>query len=386
MKRPLDDQEPPTYSRRQALARLGMGVATLGLVQQAHGRTLPSSSSRTRSQGSAAKQPASSAQRIILDADPAMGTVGGDPEDSFAIMLALNSPEVKVEGITIVQGNVPAEKGYSNVTHLLNLLGRTEVPLYRGQLLPLEDRRTIQHSALARRHGMEQLAEMIEPPPEEIDAVTFLIDTVRAHPGEITVVTVGPLTNVASAIKKAPDFAEKVKRIVMMGGTAETAGNISPAAEFNFWQDPDAADIVFRSGAQLVMVGLDVCHQTHLRPKQVEEVAGESALGRFVLEATRPWFRIMAGGSGEGSLHLYDSLAMAVAIDPTLVTLEDSYVEIEISDGPAQGMSVSHHKPFQRALFRHPTINARVALDVDVERFYEVFEERVLQRIATAEP
>ena len=156
-----------------------------------------------------------------------------------------------------------------------------------------------------------------------------------------------------------------------------------PAAEFNFWQDPEAADIVFRSGAPLTMIGLDVCHQTHLRPEQVEEVA-ESTLGRFVLEASRPWFRVMGGGNAEGSLHLYDSLAMAVAIDPSLVTLEDSYVEIETSDGPAQGMSVSHHKPFQRLLFRHPQTNARVALEVDVERFYEMFQERVLERIRTA--
>lgn len=320
--------------------------------------------------------------RLILDTDPAMGTVGGDPEDCFAAMLALHSPGVKVEGLTVVQGNAPAEKGYSNLRHLLGLLGREDVPLFRGEVRPLSEQRTTQIRLLERRYGMDQLTPMVEPAEGEPGAVDFLVDTIGANPGEITVVTIGPLTNLATAFRRAPELAEKVRQVVMMGGTAAVAGNISPAAEFNFWQDPEAADIVFRSGAPLVMVGLDVCHKTELRPSQVQEVAGDSELGRFVLEATRPWFRVMGGGTGDAPLHLYDSLAMAVAIDPSLVTLQDSYVEIETSDGPAQGMSVSHHVPFQRVLFQHPEINAQVALEVDVERFYEIFEKRVLDRIA----
>ncbi len=308
-----------------------------------------------------------------------MGTLGGDPEDSFAIMLALNSPELTVDGITIVQGNVPAEKGYSNAHHLLRLMGREEVPLKRGCLRPMNEKREIQIGLLERRYSSEQITEMLEPEDEDADAVSFLIETVLANPDEITLVTIGPLTNVGTAIQKSPEFAGALKGIVMMGGTAECAGNIAPAAEFNYWQDPDAADIVFRSGTDLTMVGLDVCHQTHLYPKQVQDCAKSgTALGKFVLESTAPWFEIMSAGSGDGSLHLYDSLAMAVTIDPGLVTLKESYVEMEVGHGPAQGMSVSHHKSFQRAIFKHPDINARVALEVDVERFADLFEERVL--------
>ena len=321
--------------------------------------------------------------RMIIDTDPAMGTLGGDPEDSFAIMLALNSPGVSVEGITIVQGNMPAEKGYSNAHHLLQLVGREDVPLRRGRLKPLNENRSIQVNWLEQRKGAEQITPELEPEGEDADAVTFLIDTVRANPGEITLVTIGPLTNIAAAVQQDPDFAGAIKDIVMMGGNAECAGNISPAAEFNYWQDPEAADIVFRSGADITMVGLDVCHQTHLYPKQVEECASSgSELGQFVKEATAPWFRVMAAGSGTESLHLYDSLAVAVAMDPSLVTLEDSHVEIEVSDGPAQGMSVSYHKPFQRVIFNRQEINARVALTVDVERFSTLFRERVLDFIA----
>lgn len=321
--------------------------------------------------------------RIIIDTDPAMGTLGGDPEDSFAIMLALNSPEVTVEGITIVQGNVPAEKGYSNAHHLLGLLGRQNVPLRRGCLRPMNAQRTTQIRFLEQRYATQQITPMLEPTGADADAVSFLIDTVLSSPGEITLVTIGPLTNVATAIQQAPEFASALKNIVMMGGTAECAGNISPAAEFNFWQDPDAADSVFRSGASLIMVGLDVCHQTHLYPAQVEECASHGTpLGEFVQASSAPWFQIMGGTSGSASLHLYDSLAMAVAMDTTLVTLEDAYVEMEVGPGPAQGMSVSYHKPFQRVIFNRPNINTRVALDVDVARFTQLFHDRVLGLMA----
>jgi inosine-uridine nucleoside N-ribohydrolase len=321
--------------------------------------------------------------RMIIDTDPAMGTLGGDPEDSFAIMLALNSPDISVEGITVVQGNVPAEKGYSNAYHLLNLLGRDDVPLRRGCLRPMNAQRKTQINWLEQRYAAQQITEMLEPEGEDADAVSFLIDRVLSSPGEITLVTIGPLTNVATAIQQAPEFAASLKSIVMMGGTAECAGNISPAAEFNYWQDPEAADIVFRSGADLTMIGLDVCHQTHLYPNQVEECASSgTALGQFVKTATAPWFQVMAGAGGSSALHLYDSLAVAAAIDESLVTLEDSYVEMEVGTGPAQGMSVSYHKAFQRMIFDHPQINARVALDVEVDKFSQLFQERVLGLIA----
>jgi len=320
--------------------------------------------------------------RIIIDTDPAMGTVGGDPEDGLAIILALNSPEVEVEGITIVQGNAPAEMGYSNARHLLTLLGREDVPLVRGCLRPMSSARTTQIKLLKRRYEMKQITETVEPTPGDADAVSFLIDAVQAKPSEITLVTIGPLTNVATAMQKSQAFTEGLRGVVMMGGTVACTGNITPAAEFNFWQDPEAADVVFRSGVPLTMVGLDVCHKTRLLPEQVEErAAGGSGLGQFVLEATAPWFKAMAASEGREGLHLYDSLAMAVAIDPSLVELDECYVEIDAGDGAAQGMSVAFHKPFQRWIIGNPEPNANVALDVQADRFSEVFNARVLDRI-----
>lgn len=309
-----------------------------------------------------------------------MGTLGGDPEDSFALMLALNSPNVEVAGITVVQGNVPAEKGYSNAYHLLELLGRQDVPLRRGCLRPLNASRHIQVKWLEQRYKAPQITPELEPKGDNADAVGFLIETVMAQPNLITLVTIGPLTNIASAMQREPAFSKSVKEIVMMGGTAQCAGNISPAAEFNFWQDPEAADIVFRSGANLTMVGLDVCHQTQLLPEQVAR-SGDGALGQFVKEATAPWFKVMAAGNDSEALHLYDSLAVAATLDKSLLTLEESHVEIDTSEGPAQGMSVSYHKAFQRVVFSRPTINAKVALDVDVSRFAATFKARVLDAL-----
>jgi len=320
--------------------------------------------------------------RIIIDTDPAMGTVGGDPEDGLAIMLALNSPEVDVLGITIVQGNAPAEMGYSNARHLLTLMGRGDVPLLRGCLRPMSSTRTTQIKLLERRYELKQITVAVEPPAGDADAVSFLIDTVRAKPSDITLVTIGPLTNVATAIQKSQAFTEALRGVVMMGGTVACAGNITPAAEFNFWQDPEAADVVFRSGVPLTMVGLDVCNKTRLLPEQVEErAAGGSDLGQFVLEAAMPWFRAMAATEGREGLHLYDSLAMAVAIDSSLVELDECYVEIDAGDRAAQGMSVAFRKPFQRWLIGNPEPNAHVALDVHVDRFGDVFNAKVLDRI-----
>ncbi len=322
------------------------------------------------------------AVRIIIDTDPAMGTVGGDPEDSLAIILALNSPEVELEGITIVQGNAPAEMGYSNARHLLTLLGREDVPLLRGCSQPMNSARTTQIKLLKWRYEMKQITETVEPPPGDADAVSFLIDVVQAKPGQITLVTIGPLTNVATAMQKSQAFTAGLRGVVMMGGTVACAGNITPAAEFNFWQDPEAADVVFRSGAPLTMVGLDVCHKTRLLPERLEErAAGGSELGRFVLEATAPWFKAMAANEGREGLHLYDSLAMAVAIDPRLIELDECYVEIDAGNGAAQGMSVAFQKPFQRLIIGNPEPNANVALDVAADRFSEVFNARVLDRI-----
>jgi inosine-uridine nucleoside N-ribohydrolase len=321
--------------------------------------------------------------RIVIDTDPAMGSKGGDPEDSFAIMLALNSPELCVEGVTVVQGNVPVAHGYPNAVHLIELLGRTEVPVMAGVEWPLGSGRSTQRKWLARRGELESIVPPREPAPGDPHAVDFLIQTVLENPGEITLVTIGPLSNVARALLREPEVATKAAGIVCMAGAATVPGNITPSAEFNVWADPEAAAVVFEAGLPLTMVGLDVCERTHLGLETVLQIGqGKSELARFVAEAVTPWMELRRKISGEADLHLYDSLAVATALRPDFVRCEDAYVAIEVEGRHTQGETVAHLGMLLALARRDP--NARVALEVDAEAFESFFEERVIQPIRDA--
>ena len=322
--------------------------------------------------------------RIIIDTDPAMGSKGGDPEDSFALLLALNSPEVEVVGITVVQGNVPVDHGYPNALHLVELLGRRDVPVLAGVESPMSPARKKQIESLGRRGQMPRLLPRREPAPGDPHAVDFLIQTVLENPGEITLVTIGPLTNVATALSRAPEMAGKLAGLVAMAGAATVPGNVTPAAEFNVWADPEAADIVFRAGMPLTMVGLDVCEQTHLALETIERVGqGESQLARFVAEAVMPWMEFRQRTSGEADLHLYDSLAVGAAFRPDLLRFEDSCVAIETQGRLTQGETVTYRGLLLQASKREA--NARVALGVDAEGFEAFFCERVIDPIVAGD-
>lgn len=315
--------------------------------------------------------------RIIIDTDPAMGSKGGDPEDGFAILLALRSPEVDGVGITVVQGNVPVDHGYPNALHLMELVGRTDVPVLAGVEAPMNPARKTQVEWLTRRGELPRLVPRREPAPGDPHAVDFLIQTVLDEPGAITLVTIGPLTNVATALERAPEMAGKLAGVVAMAGAATVPGNITPAAEFNVWADPEAADVVFRAGMPLTMVGLDVCEQTHLGLETVQRVGqGGTELARFVAEAVTPWIELRRRISGEADLHLYDSLAVATAFRPDFVHVEDSWVAIETEGRLTQGETVAHRGILLKASRHEP--NAKIALEVDAEAFEAFFEERVL--------
>jgi inosine-uridine nucleoside N-ribohydrolase len=318
--------------------------------------------------------------RIILDTDPAMGSAGGDPEDSFAILLALHSPELAVEGLTIVQGNVPVDHGYANACHLLELLGRRDVPVCAGRARPLSAARTAQIDWLAQRGKLERLVPPVTPAAGAPDAVDFLRGKVAESPGEITLVTIGPLTNVAAALEADPGLAARIPRIVMMAGAANVPGNITPAAEFNVWADPEAAAQVFEAGIPITMVGLDVCEQTHLDQETVEALGAASGeLPRFVAEAVRPWLALRRAIYGTPDLHLYDSLAVAVSFLPALVETQGAFVAVETEGTHTAGATVAHLNPVLRAAFVGREPNAEVALGVSATRFEALFAERVIE-------
>ena len=316
--------------------------------------------------------------RIVVDTDPGMGSIGTDPEDGFAILYALASPGVVVEGITLTHGNVPVSHSWPNAKHLLDLAGRSDVEVHPGAHEPSDAaRRGLQTRWLQQREGLTRLAPQLEVP--ESTAVDFLTATVARSPGEVTVVAIGPLTNIAAAIEADEQFATNLDRLVVMGGAATCPGNITPAAEFNVWMDPEAAAVVFTSGARITMVGLDVCHQTSFDTSQVDRLAERgSPLAEFAARCSRAWIDIRgAADDGAGSLHLYDSLAVAAAIEPDLLGCRELLVQVETGDGPAQGMTVTHTNDFLRMLLVGKDANADVALEVDVERFHTSFTELV---------
>jgi len=318
------------------------------------------------------------AMRIVIDTDPGMGTPGADPEDGMAILYALRSPGVTVDGITLVAGNVPVSHAWPNARRLLDLAGRPEVPLHAGAAGPREPaRRPLQTGWLAHRGT---------PPPDrgvapsEDTAGAFLAETVIAAPGEITVVAIGPLTNIAAALEADPGVAAALGGLVIMGGTVAVPGNITPAAEFNLWMDPEAAAIVFASGVPITMIGLDVCHRTEFGRAAAQRLrASGTPLAEYLADAAEAWITVRAGlFADHENLHLYDTLAMAAAIEPDLIETRPALVEIETSTGPAQGMTVTHLNDTLRQLLTGRDHNALVAIDVDLDRFHARFTDRVL--------
>jgi inosine-uridine nucleoside N-ribohydrolase len=319
---------------------------------------------------------------LLIDTDPGMGTVNSDPEDSFAVTYAANSPEAALRTVTVVQGNVPLRHGYANAAHLLELLGRDDVQLAAGASLPLAGRtRRVQQTAwLDEKDRWPRLLPATDGPYPGLSAVEAIRGAVEARPG-MTVVAIGPLTNVAAAITAYPHLTGLIGKLVVMGGVFFEPGNVIPTAEFNFYMDPEAAGVVLDSGMRPVLVGLDVCHRTHLTRMQMKEAQSGTALGAFMEQACEQWFTSMEN-QGRAGLHLFDSLAVAAALQPDLITTEPAWVAVETQGQYTSGTSVAWLDGRPSAWSR-PTreINADVAVDVDVERFTALFTDRVLRNL-----
>jgi len=263
-------------------------------------------------------------------------------DDAVAILMALRWPDVDVVGISTVSGNVPVEMCAVNARYTVELCGK-DTPVYLGAAKPLLREASYAYFF----HGPDGMGGMNYPAPRrplaEEHAVQALIDAVRAHPGEITLVTLGPLTNVALALALAPDLAQKIPVCYVMGGAAATLGNVTPAAEFNIWVDPEAAKMVFHSGLHLVMVGWELCRgEANLSEADMAEVRGLGTVfadfsldcNRQAIETNRTWLK-------DPALPLPDPVTMAVALDPSVSVRQSShYVDVEILSEVTRGMTV----------------------------------------------
>ncbi|MBQ3530297.1 MAG: nucleoside hydrolase [Oscillospiraceae bacterium] len=302
--------------------------------------------------------------KIILDCDP-----GHD--DAVAIILAGKNPKIDLLGITIVSGNQTLDKTVRNALNVTQHLG-IDVPVYGGCSEPMVRKKVVAGDI----HGESGLDGPVFPPlerkAEPEHAVNFIIKTLMESEGDITVVTTGPMTNLAMAMRMEPNIVPKIKQIVLMGG-AIANGNVSPAAEFNIMADAEAAYVCFTSGRPMTMVGLDVTRKVLCYPEIVER------MGRIGNRASKLFVDLMGhfcktqkevfGWEG-GPLH--DPVTLAYLIDPSVLKVKPMNVRIDIRSTESYGRT--NCDPFD---YLHLPHTADVAMDIDVERFWDIIEENI---------
>jgi len=305
-------------------------------------------------------------KRIIIDTDPGV-------DDALAFLLALASPEIQLEALTITQGNVSVESGARNALATLEFLNAGHITVAQGTSLPLVG--PLLASDIV--HGASGLGNTNLPEPKTKPiprhAIDYLIERFLAEPGQISLFAIGPLTNMALAIRKEPRFAGAVRELVIMGGAIREGGNITPQAEFNIYADPHAAHIVFHSGIPITLIPLDVTHKCLLMWEQIQRLGKlDTPVSRFIMDATAPYVKFTQSKTGIQGCALHDPLTLATVIAPELLTLEEHYVDVDISGGPSQGNTFAD--------FYHTTgkpANMKVALEVRGEEFVELFLRRM---------
>ncbi|HZT91191.1 MAG TPA: nucleoside hydrolase [Gaiellaceae bacterium] len=301
---------------------------------------------------------------IILDCDP-----GHD--DAIALLLALASPEVELLGVTTVAGNQTLDKTTNNALRVLEFVGRTDVPVYAGA-----DRPFIREQDVAAHvHGESGLDGPDLPQPttraREQHAVDFIAGQLRERGGRLTLVPTGPLTNVGLLFAQYPDL--RPERIVLMGGSIGE-GNRTPAAEFNIWADPEAAQRVFAEGLDTTMVGLDVTHRALIKPEHTEAMRRAGRVGEMVAQLMDFYTRFHQLRYPElDGAPMHDPVCVAHLVDPTLMQVRDAFVEVDCSHGPSWGRTNVDRRG--REHFGPP--NAKVGVDIDGDRFAQLVVERI---------
>jgi inosine-uridine nucleoside N-ribohydrolase len=322
----------------------------------------------------------SAPRRVIIDTDP--GT-----DDAMAIILALNSPEFKVEALTIVPGNVEAWQGLENALKIVSLAGRCDVTVAAGAQHPLNQKLITAQFW----HGKNGLAD-VELPASKCKAdprfgPDLIIEVIHKYPHEITLIPVGPLTNIALAVSKDPSIAALVKDIVIMGGSI-SGGNVNGAAEANIYNDPEAAQIVFNAGWMVTMVGSDVGERTLITRKYLAELQSSHGPQSDFIAKIADFYLTRSEKSGYSGAAMYDPLAVGIALDPTLGTLKEMHVDVETKGEFTRGETVANRMGSNENNVLHGDhyeiegvialrSNARVCLASDADRFLHLFVSRV---------
>lgn len=305
-------------------------------------------------------------RKVIIDCDPGI-------DDSLAILLALNSPELEVLGLTICSGNVPATLGAKNALKALQMCQRLDIPVYVGEEVPLERELVTAQDT----HGEDGVGENFY---EDVDAkilyggVDFIIDTLKNNK-DVSIIALGPLTNIAKALMKDKKAFENLDEFISMGGAFRIHGNCSPVAEFNYWVDPHGADYVYKNLPKKIhMVGLDVTRKIVLTPNIIEFINRlDKDMAKYITEITRFYIDFHWEQEGIIGCVINDPLAVAYFIDRSLLKGFDSYVEV-VHDGVAVGQSIVDSFNFYK---NEP--NAHVLTEVDEKAFMKMFLKRIFK-------
>ena len=386
--------KPSDMTRRQFVTVSAAGLALSGLAPAAE--AVPTTGNPLNPETSRGPF------RVIIDTDPGV-------DDALALLLAMRSPELKIEGITAVAGNVPLELTLPNALRMVEISARTDIPVAAGAKSPLLRRLVTATYA----HGENGLGGAVFPDPKlkpvAEPAAEFIRQTVRKYPGEVTLLTIGPLTNIAAALNSDAELAHLVKGLVMMGGSL-SGGNITPAAEFNVYVDPEAARIVFQSGIPVTMVGLDVTRKTSLTDEHVRVLeAAQNSVSQAAATIAR---NAINHNRERGFLvgpNMHDSLAVAGFLDPSILEFHDYYVDVETTgeltagetlgyspnagdlrrkpgmekDAAATNMPIRGSAPTLAGTRTSPVLrenfvpNTKVALGVDSARFFDLLIGRL---------
>ncbi|MBZ5558678.1 MAG: nucleoside hydrolase [Acidobacteriia bacterium] len=320
-------------------------------------------------------QPAAD-HHIIFDTDFALPP----QDDGLALAFALNSPELDIVGITTVAGNYNVARANADVLRMLEIAKREDVKVYGGAKRPLAHEK----DAFAASHYGKWWSDDPAPAPpggfakktlEPTAAADFMVRTVMARPGQIEILAIGPLTNVATAIRRQPAFAQSVKRIIIMGGALASlpdgGGNITPNAEFNFWVDPEAARLVLRSGIPIVLSPLNVSMRTSFDENSFQALA---ASGTPIVKLIAAQMRPRYAGNPDFHPHMYDEVAAASLVDPTLVKTKRMIVDVDVTHGIDYGVSVGGAEAWPGA---EGARTVDVQYDIDNARFMRLFVDRV---------
>lgn len=317
---------------------------------------------------------------LLIDTDPGI-------DDALALLLALRSPECSVEAITTVAGNAPVDRCTRNVFRVLEAAEPPRrLAVGQGVATPLT-RPLVSAAHIHGEDGLGDLDRLRNPDGtprygeprialSKLDGSDLILETAMRFPDEMVLVALGPLTNLAVALREDPLLMRRIRRLVVMGGAVAVPGNVTPAAEFNFYVDPEAAAYVLAGGLPVDLVSLDVTRSVVLeRPALERRIAAcPGPLGRFIGDFTRGGFDL-AAVSGESGITLHDPLAVGVALDPTLATFEPLHVDVECSGALTRGLSVADRRPLPAN--RKAPANCRVATSVDAPRFLSLFLDRL---------